>query len=67
MKNYAFYIHEFIYPHKFIVMRESIPRQVDKKSPRREGSGILKVEERTNVFFFFPTFISLGHIKCFFL
>ena len=52
MKNYTSYIHKFIYTYKFIVMRESIPRQVDKKSPRREGSGILKEEERTNVFFF---------------
>ena len=36
-------------------MRESVPRQVDKKSGsprRREGSGILKEEERTYVFFF---------------
>ena len=36
-------------------MRESFPRQVDKKSrsPQgEEGSGILKEEERTN--FFFP-------------
>jgi len=29
MKNYASYIHKFIYTYKFIVMRESIPRQVD--------------------------------------
>ena len=38
-----------------LILGESIPRQVDKKvqgSPRREGSGILKEEERTN--FFFP-------------
>ena len=36
-------------------MRESFPRQVDKKSRSsqgEEGSGILKEEERTN--FFFP-------------
>ena len=48
-------------------MRESIPRQVDKKpggSPRREESGILKEEERTN-FFFSSTFLSLSHIKVF--
>ena len=35
-------------------MKESIPRQVDKKSggPQGErGSGILKEEERTNIFF----------------
>ena len=38
----------------YLVLRESIPRQVDKKSgcPQGEGSGILKEEERTN--FFFP-------------
>ena len=38
-------------------LRESFPRQVDKSkvSPRREGSGILKKEERTN--FFFPLYI----------
>ena len=65
-------------------MKESIPRQVDKKSGvpeeekgvwgprggerglgfsrRRQGSGILQKEERTN---FFPpsTFLSLSHIK----
>ena len=35
-------------------MRESIPRQVDKKSGGPQGervSGILKEEERTNIFF----------------
>ena len=49
-----------------LYMRESVPRQVDKKSgvPEEEkgsgtlkaeiGSGILKKEERTN-FFFFPS------------
>jgi len=49
---------------------ESIPRQMDKKSGRREGSGILKEEERINcfvLFCFFSTFLSLSHIKCFFL
>ena len=66
MKNYASYMYKFIYTCKFMVMRESIPRQVDKKSPRRERSGILKEEERTNVFFFFSTFMSVGHIKHFF-
>ena len=37
-------------------MRESYPRQVDKKSrgPQGERSGILKEEERTNFFTFFP-------------
>ena len=37
-------------------MRESIPRQVDKKSRvprRRKGSDPLKEEERTSIFFFF--------------
>ena len=47
-------------------MRESIPRQVDKSSRRRKGSGalkeemgsgILKEEERTNVFSFFFLYI----------
>ena len=45
-----------------LILRESIPRQVDKKSGslkgekglgfsrRRQGSGILKEEERTNFF-----------------
>ena len=41
-------------------LRESFPRQVDKSKvfPRREGSGILKKEERTN--FFFSPLHSLG-------
>jgi len=51
-------------------MRESIPRQIDKKSrvPKEEkgvwgsqsggwGSGILKEEKRTNVCLFFPLYI----------
>ena len=41
-------------------MRESFPRQVDRESrgsPRREGSGILKEEERTN--FSFSTFLRI--------
>ena len=36
-------------------MRESIPRQVDEKcggSPRRDKSGVLEEEEKTNIFFF---------------
>ena len=50
--------------HLFMYLRESIPRQIDKKSrvPKEEkgvwgsqsgdwGSGILKEEKRTNVFF----------------
>ena len=41
-----------------ISVRESLPRQVDKGSPRREGSGILKEEERTN-FFSFSTFLRI--------
>ena len=60
-----------------ILLRESIPRQVYKKfggprgerglgcSRRRQGSGILKEEERTN-FFFSSKFLSLSHIKQFF-
>ena len=42
-------------------MRESFPRQADRESrgsPRREGSGILKEEERTN-FFSFSTFLRI--------
>ena len=45
-------------------VRESIPRQVDKKSggsPRREGSGILKEEERTN--FFSSTFLQFSSVQ----
>ena len=34
-------------------------------SQRRQGSGILSGEERTNAFFI-STFLSLSHIKCFF-
>ena len=59
------------------ILRESIPRQVDKKSRgpqgerdlgfsrRRQGSGILKEDERTNVLFFLflSTFLSLSHMK----
>ena len=36
------------------ILRESFPRQVDKKSRGPQGemvSGILKEEERTNIFF----------------
>ena len=38
-------------------MRESLPRQVDKKSrgPQGERSGLLKEEERTNFLLFFPS------------
>ena len=42
-------------------MKESFPRQVDKESrgpQKREGSGILKEEERTN-FFSFSTFLRI--------
>ena len=41
-------------------MRESFPRQIDKKSrgPQGEGSGILKEEKRTN-FFFSSTFLRI--------
>ena len=61
-------------------IRESIPRQVDKKSriprggerglglsSRDRGSPFFKEKERTNAFFFFPSrFLSLSHIKRFF-
>ena len=54
------------------VLRESFPRQVDNKSgvlKEKERSGVLKEEERTNFFFFLSlsTFLSLSHIKWFFL
>ena len=63
------------------VLRESIPRQVEKKSGlqrMRKGSGVLKVEigvwgsqgeGKDKLFFFFSlsTFLSLSHIKWFFL
>ena len=59
------------------ILRESISKQVDKKSGgpqgerglgflrRRYGPGILKEEESTTVFLFFvfSTFLSLSHIK----
>ena len=60
------------------ILRESIPRWVDKSrgpqgkrdlgfSRRRQGSGILKEDERTNVLFllFLSTFLSLSHMKQF--
>ena len=60
-----------------IVLRESIPRQVDKKSRvprRREKSEVL--EEEIGIWnsqgggkdkhLFFSTFLSLSYIKCFF-
>ena len=46
--NYVFSIFSTHY------LKESFPRQVDKKSGilrRRKGSGILKEEEMTNIFF----------------
>ena len=59
-------------------VRESIPRQVDKKSriPREEkgvcGSqggdrGLEFSRRRKGKMSFFSTFLSLNHIKCFFL
>ena len=66
-----------------LYLRESVPRQVDKKSgvPEEEkGSGTLKAEigvwnsqegGKNKLFFFFrlclSTFLSLSHIKRFFL
>ena len=59
-------------------MRESIPRQIDKKSrvPKEEKgiwgsqsgdweSGILKEEKRTNFFFLPSTFLSVSYITQF--
>ena len=42
-------------------MKESFPRQVDKKSRGSQGerSGILKEEERTNFYFFSSTFLRI--------
>ena len=59
-------------------VRESIPRQVDKKSriPKEEkgvcGSqggdrGLEFSRRRKGQMSFFSTFLSLSHIKCFFL
>ena len=50
-------------------MSEPVPKQADQKARvpnRREGSGIFKEEERTKVFFFPSTFLSLSHRKHFF-
>ena len=61
------------------MLRESIPRQVEKPGSlrRREGTGALEDEigawnsqggEKDKIFFFFlSTFLSLSHIKGFFL
>ena len=49
-------------------VRESVPRQADEKcgGPQGdEGSGVLKEEERTSSFF--SRFLSLSHIKRFYL
>ena len=49
MFNISLWVGSYIF-FKFIPLRESIPRWVDKKSggpPRREGSGVLKQEEGT--------------------
>ena len=67
MTTYALYMISYSFSmnsHHCIcdIMRESIPRQIGKNSkgpqgePRRERSGILKEEERTD--FFFPLFPS---------
>ena len=62
-----------------VQLRHSVPRQLDKQPgvPKeetgvwgsqedREGSGILKEKERTKDFFL-STFLSLSHIKYFFI
>ena len=52
---------EFCQENELVIMQESFPRQVDKESrgpQRRERSGILKEEERTN-FFSFSTFLRI--------
>ena len=52
-------------------MKESIPRQVDKKSGvPEEEKGVWGSQGggKDKILFFFPsTFLSLTHIKCFFL
>ena len=45
---------------------DTLPSEPPWKPPRREGSGILKEEERTNFFFPHSTFLSLSHINFFF-
>ena len=49
-----------------IALRESFPRQVDKKSrgPQGEGSGILKEEERTNFFFLLYLGLYNNNVLC---
>ena len=70
-------VRDFIFP-GFKIMRESIPRQVDKKFgvPKKEtvvwgsqgGDRGLEISRRRKRQTFFPsTFLSLSHIKCFFL
>ena len=54
----------------YLVLRESIPRQVDKKSGCPQGERGLEFSRRRKgqtFFFFFSAFRSLSHIKLFFL
>ena len=52
-------------------VRESIPRQVDKKSEGSRGERGLEFSKRkkgqTSFFFFLSTFLSLSHLKHLFL
>ena len=47
-------------------MRESIPRQVDKKSPKERGVWTSQGGGKDKHLFFPSTFVSLSHIKLFF-
>ena len=54
-------VHDIVQETGIKTLRESVPRKIDKESrgsPRREGSGSLKEEERTN-FFSFSTFLRI--------
>ena len=75
--NHKIFFNDFM---KYVVLRESIPRQVDKKSGvpeeekevhgSRSGDRGLEFSRRRKgqTFFFFPSiFLSLSHIKRFFL
>ena len=49
-------------------MRESVPRQVDKKSgvPKETGVWNSQGGGKDKLYFFLSTFLRLNHIKCFF-
>ena len=54
--------------YNIIILRESIPRQVDKKSGGPQGEKGLEFSRRRKGQTFFPSiFFSLSHINCFYL